>query len=153
MIMQIVSELGPWAWMIAGFILLAGEIIMPGVFLIWFGLAAITIGTLVLIPFTNVSWWPWQAQVIGFGVLSLVFLLVGQKLFPSRKKGDAAASINDPLGRFQGTVASLDEPIENGVGKIRLGDTVWRVTGPDTAIGSKVKVVGHKDGALIVEPA
>ena len=153
MILEFIHELGPWAWLIAGFILLGGEIIMPGVFLIWFGLAAITIGTLTLTPFTDVAWWPWQAQVVGFGALSLIFVLIGLKLFPSRRKDDAAAAINDPLTRFEGMVASLDQPIENGVGKIKLGDTMWRISGPDAMSGSKVRVIGNKDGVLLVEAA
>ena len=151
MIMQVINELGPWVWLILGFILLAGEIIVPGTFLIWIGLAAITIGTLTLTPFTAVSWWPWQAQVVGFGVLSLIFVLIGQRLFPSKRKDDAASAINDPLARFEGTIASLEQPIQNGIGKVKLGDTVWRVTGPDAEVGSKVRVIGNKDGALIVE--
>ena len=41
--------------------------------------------------------------------------------------------------------------IENGVGKAKVGDTYWRVTGPDTPQGEKVKVVGFEGATLKVE--
>ena len=40
MIERIVAELGPWSWWVLGLVLLAAEILMPGVFLIWIGIAA-----------------------------------------------------------------------------------------------------------------
>jgi len=130
MIVEFVSNLGPWTWMIVGLLLLIGETVMPGVFLFWFGLAGVVIGALTLAPFTDVSWWPWQAQLVGFGVLSLVFVLVGNKLFPSNTKDDLASAINDPHARFTGTETVLLEAIENGTGRVKLGDTTWLVKGP-----------------------
>ena len=151
MFAQIISDLGPWTWLIIGLVLLIGEAVVPGVFLMWFGLAGVVIGLLTLAPVTDVSWWPWQAQLTGFGVLSLIFILVGNKLFPSNSKDDEASKINDPLARFVGREVKLTEPIENGAGRVKLGDTTWRVSGPDIKSGQKVKVVGVNDGALVVE--
>ena len=151
MIMQMFNELGPWSWFIVGLLLLIGEILIPGVLLIWFGSAALVIGTLTLAPFTDVSWWPWQAQVVAFGVLSLVFVMVGNKLFPTNTANDEASNINDPLGRFLGSEASLDEPIENGVGRVKLGDTMWRVRGNDLPAGAKIRVTGSDGSSLLVE--
>ncbi len=153
MILDLISELGPWIWMILGLLLLVGEVLAPGVFMIWFGSAALVIGALTLVPFTDVSWWPWQAQVAAFGVLSLVFVLVGQRLFPSDARDDDAAKINTPLARFVGSEATLVDEIENGVGRVKLGDTTWRVRGADQPAGSRVRVTGEEDGVLIVEPA
>ncbi len=153
MFAQLLSDFGPWSWFILGLLLLIGEIVLPGVFLIWFGAAAITIGTLTLAPFTDVSWWPWQVQVVAFGVLSLLLVLIGRKLFPNEKVDDAAAGINDPLGKFVGREATLMEPISDGYGRIKLGDTLWRVRGSDLPTGSRIRVTGADDGLLLVEPA
>ncbi len=153
MFAQIVSDLGPWTWLIIGLVLLIGEAVVPGVFLMWFGLAGVVIGLLTLAPVTDVAWWPWQAQLVGFGVLSLIFILVGNKVFPSNSKDDEAAKINDPLAKFVGREVKLTEPIENGAGRVKLGDTTWRVCGPDVKSGQKVKVVGVDNGALVVEPS
>lgn len=151
MIFEFFSNLGPWTWMIVGLLLLIGEAALPGVFLIWFGLAGVVIGALTLAPFTDVSWWPWQAQMVGFGVLSLIFIMVGNKVFPSNIKDDAASAINDPHARYLGTETVLLEAIENGTGRVRLGDTTWLVKGPPLDEGSKVRVVGSDSGVLVVE--
>lgn len=151
MFMMAMSELGPWSWFILGLILLIGEVFIPGVFLLWFGLSAVVIGTLTLAPFTDVSWWPWQAQVVAFGVLSGLFVFVGRKYMPSDVENDDASQINRPLSRFKGRSATLLDPIENGVGRVKLGDTTWRVKGRDLPAGSTVRVVGDEDGALLVE--
>ena len=154
MIIQTLSDLGPWSWFIVGLILLVGEVILPGVFLIWFGLSALVIGTLTLVSFTDVAWWPWQAQLVAFGVLALVLALVGRELFPADAKNDDASKINDPLGRLTGSEASLSEAIVNGKGRVKLGDTTWRVrSANDMPAGARVRVVGNEDGALVVVEA
>ena len=152
MLIQFMSDLGVWSWFIVGLLLLIGEIVLPGVFLVWFGIAAITIGTLTLTPFTDVSWWPWQVQLVAFGVLSLLLVLIGNRLFPTDKENDAASGINDPLGKFVGREITLSEPIEDGFGRIKLGDTLWRVQGGDLPVGSRIRVVGADEGTLLVEP-
>ena len=150
MIMQFLAEIGPWFWFVLGLVLLLGEVLIPGTFLIWFGISALVIGTLTLTGFADVSWWPWQVQFVAFGILSLVLVFVARRLLPSADE-DAAAGINDPLGRWVGAEAVLDTAIENGAGRARFGDTVWRVRGPDLQAGRRVRVTGHADGALLVE--
>ncbi|MFD0915357.1 NfeD family protein [Pseudahrensia aquimaris] len=152
MIFDTVSSLGPWTWLIVGLLLLVGEAVVPGVFLMWFGIAGVVIGGLSLLPFADVAWWPWQVQLVAFGVLSLVLVFVGNRLFPSNSKDDEASKMNDPLAKFVGRDALVSEAIENGVGRVKLGDTVWRVRGADAAAGAKVRVVAVEEQTLIVEP-
>lgn len=153
MIVQFLSEMGAWSWLAAGLLLLIAEILAPGVFLVWFGLAALLVGTVTLTFFDQASWWSWQVQIVAFGILSFIFVFAGIRLFPTNVENDAASKMNDPLGRFVGQVATLDEAIENGAGHIHLGDTQWRVTGEDMPGGTKVRVVSAQDGALMVEAA
>lgn len=147
------ADLGVWAWFLLGLVLLIGEVLLPGIFLLWFGLAALVVGGLTVLPFTDVSWWPWQAQMVAFGVLSLIFVLLGMRLFPNRRDGDAASEMNAPLRRLHGREGVLAVPIETGSGRIKLGDTLWRVKGPDLPSGTKVRVVGDDGDSLMVEPA
>lgn len=151
MVMQLISEIGPWFWFVVGLLLLIGEVMLPGAFLVWFGLSALTIGTLTLTGFADVAWWPWQVQLVAFGVLSGVLAMVGRKLFPNDRNASGEQEINDPLGRLLGSEATLDDPIENGVGRVKLGDTIWRLKGPDLPAGTRVKVTGSDGGALVVE--
>ena len=71
MIERIVAELGPWNWMVLGCALLALEIVVPGFFLLWIGIAALVIGALSLLLW-DAACWVWQAQVVVFLVLSLI---------------------------------------------------------------------------------
>ncbi|HMM65109.1 MAG TPA: NfeD family protein, partial [Mesorhizobium sp.] len=53
-----------------------------------------------------------------------------------------------------GRTATLAEPIREGRGRIQLGDTLWRVSGPDLPAGTRVRVTGASDTELelTVEP-
>jgi len=58
--------LGTWNWLIFGFILMALELLAPGVFLFWLGLASLMVG---LVSFAiNPSW---QAQLLMFAVFAV----------------------------------------------------------------------------------
>ena len=52
-----------------------------------------------------------------------------------------------------GRVFTLEKPIMDGSGSVRVDDTVWRVSGPDSPAGSKVKVVRADGASLTVEAA
>ena len=45
-----------------------------------------------------------------------------------------------------GRVFTLEKPIVDGIGTVRIDDTIWRVRGPDCPAGSRVKVT-QADGA------
>ncbi|MEE9314992.1 MAG: NfeD family protein [Rhizobiaceae bacterium] len=151
MIVQIIADMGAWSWFIGGVLLLIGEIFISGTFLVWFGLAAMVIGTVTLVFLPDVSWWSWQIQMIAFGVLSFVFLMLGKHYFPNDIKDDVASKMNDPLGRFVGSEAVLLVAIENGSGRVHLGDTTWRVRGNDMPAGAKIRVTGSDGSSLLVE--
>ncbi|MEM9733184.1 MAG: NfeD family protein [Pseudomonadota bacterium] len=151
MAMQVLSDVGGWSWFLLGLILLIGEVLLPGIFLLWFGLAAVVVGGLTVLPFTDVAWWPWQAQLGAFGGLSLIFVLLSLRLFPNKQSGDAASKMNAPLKRLHGREGVLAAAIESGTGRVKLGDTVWRVKGSDLPAGSRVKVVGDDGDSLLVE--
>ncbi|MEE9376014.1 MAG: NfeD family protein [Rhizobiaceae bacterium] len=152
MILQFIADMGAWSWFIGGLILLIGEVIIPGTFLVWFGLAAILIGTVTIVALPEINWWSWKGQMVAFGLLSLSFVFLAKRMFPSDHRDDEAAKINDPLRRFLGQEAVLLEAIENGAGRVRLGDTTWRVRGEDLPVGTQIKVTGAEDGALLVVP-
>jgi membrane protein implicated in regulation of membrane protease activity len=44
----------------------------------------------------------------------------------------------------------VEEAIENGRGKVRVGDSVWQADGPDVPAGSRVKVTGARGTVLVV---
>jgi inner membrane protein len=50
-------------------------------------------------------------------------------------------------------VFTLDAPIVAGCGRIRVDDSSWRVVGPDTPAGERVRVVRIEGTTLVVEAA
>jgi membrane-bound ClpP family serine protease len=72
MILDAINALGGWSWVL-GLILLGVEVLLPGFFFLWFGIAAILIGISAPVD------WPWQLQVVGFVVLSLVTALIARR--------------------------------------------------------------------------
>jgi membrane protein implicated in regulation of membrane protease activity len=137
-------SLGIWDWFIAGGVLLVLEVLAPGVFMLWLGLA----GALSL-----VIDWPWQAQFVAFAVFSLAAIPLWRRLARSVGHPTDQPFLNRRTASYVGRVFTLEKPIVGGVGTIGIDDTVWRVTGPDTPAGSRVKVTRVDGAALHVEPA
>ena len=122
MIERIVMELGPWNWMALGLVLLGLEIVVPGIFLLWIGIAAIIVGTLTLM-IGGAALWSWQLQIVLFLILSLVSAYIGKKVMA---KGDGTSDeplLNQRAEQLVGRTATLAEPIAEGHGRIKLGDT------------------------------
>lgn len=147
MIARVISELGPWNWMVLGFVLLVMEIIAPGVFMLWIGIAALVIGAVSLLIW-DASFWTWQIQVLAFLVLSLVSAYVGKTLAGGRHIPTDQPLLNRRGEQMIGKMATLSEPIKDGRGRIKLGDTLWRVSGPDLPAGTQVRVTGAADTDL-----
>jgi membrane protein implicated in regulation of membrane protease activity len=152
MIERVVTELGAWNWMVLGCALLALEIVVPGFFLLWIGIAALVTGALSLLIWDS-SWWIWQVQVIVFLVLALICAYAGNRLMRGRGGDSDMPLLNQRGEQMVGKLATLTEPIKDGRGRVRIGDTLWRVSGPDLPAGTQVRVkaAGAADLELVVE--
>ena len=143
---QIFSTLGNWNWLIFGIILMALEVAAPGVFLFWLGLAALLVGLLSFVLHPH-----WQAELLMFAVFALAAVPLWRRLARSR----ASASnpfLNRRAAALVGREFTLEKPIIDGLGTVRIDDTIWRVAGPDAPAGSRVKVV-RVDGANLTVAA
>ncbi|UCI29899.1 NfeD family protein [Mesorhizobium sp. B4-1-4] len=147
MIDRIISELGPWNWMVLGFVLLVVEVIAPGFFMLWIGIAALIVGAASLLIW-NAAIWSWQVQVLVFLVLSLVSAFIGKKLMGGHDQPSDQPLLNRRGAQLIGKMATLAEPIRDGRGRIKLGDTLWRVSGPDLPAGTQVRVTAAADTDL-----
>ena len=153
MLERIFAELGPWNWMVLGFVLLTLEILVPGVFLLWIGLAALVVGAVSLM-FWNAGFWIWEIQVVVFLALALVSAYSGKRIMGGRKDDSDQPLLNRRGDQLVGRTATLAEPITNGRGRVKIGDTMWRVSGPDLPAGTRVRVKAATDLdlELVVEP-
>ena len=145
---EMFTTLGTWNWLIAGVILMALELIAPGVFLFWLGLAALLTG-LVSFAFTP----SWQVQILMFAVFAALAVPVWRRLARSNAADSAHSPfLNKRADALVGRVFTLEKPIIDGAGTVRIDDTVWRVAGPDAPAGSRVKIV-QADGASLTVAA
>lgn len=150
MLHDAVVNLGPWSWWILGLVLLVAEVLLPGVFLIWIGAAAIVVGALSL-ALWETSFWGWHIQLLLFAALSVVFALVGRRIYSGRGQSSDEPLLNRRAESLVGRTATLHEPIAEGRGRIRLDDTWWSVIGPNLPAGTQVRVIAASGRDLTVE--
>lgn len=151
MILDFVATMGVWSWWIFGMILIGIEVVAPGTFFLWFGLAAFIVGAITMIVGMDSGVWVWQAQLIMFVVLALILAVVGRSMM--HKKGwnkSEQPELNERGTKLIGRHAVLSQPITQGTGRATIGDTTWRVVGPDLPEGTKVVVTGANAGTLTV---
>ncbi|MBA5778846.1 NfeD family protein [Stappia sp. F7233] len=145
---RLIQELGPWSWWVFGLLLLGLEVLAPGTFFLWFGIAAILVGSVAL--FVDLSW---QLELILFLLLSLASVFAGRSLLRKESADEGDPSLNRRGSRYVGRVFVLDEPIVQGIGRLKVDDTVWRIAGPDCPGGTRIRVNAVQGAQLIVEPA
>lgn len=143
-----IGSYGPWAWIVVGVALLALELAIPGGFLLWLGVAGIITGLAAMVQPID---WPFQFLI--FGGLSLVLIVAWMRYFKGRDQTSDRPLLNRRAEAYIGHEAVLDEPISNGFGRLSLGDTIWRVAGPDLPAGRRVRVISADGAVLKVEAA
>lgn len=137
-----------WHWIVFGLILIGLEMLLPGFILLWFGVGALLMGALLYV-FPEVSW-QWQFFIFAlFSVMSLVMW----KFWSKNNDADNPESgvLNQRGKALIGRKTLLIEPIINGVGRIQVGDTFWRVEGDDLEKGKLIRVIDVDGATLKVE--
>lgn len=152
MLDSLIVQLGPWSWWVLGLLLLAAELVVPGFFLIWIGLAAIIVGSLSLLLWDS-SVWIWQVQLLIFAASAVIVTLLGRRYLYGNNQATDEPFLNQRGASLVGRTATLAEPITEGRGRIRLNDTYWTVLGPDLPVGTRVKVVASNGRELTVDAA
>ncbi|MEK1854455.1 MAG: NfeD family protein [Phyllobacterium sp.] len=152
MLERLFAELGPWNWVVLGLILMIFEVAAPGIFFLWFGVAALIVGV-VAILFGEALGLGWQIQVILFLVLSVIAVFIGRRLIGATDVVSDEPLLNMRGEQLIGQVVTLEEATVNGRGRARVGDSLWRVTGPDLAAGTRVRITGIDHGTLVIEMA
>jgi membrane protein implicated in regulation of membrane protease activity len=143
-----IVSLGSWNWFILAALLLLIEVLAPGSFMLWLGLSAILVGLMSI----GIDW-SWQMQLIAFAVFAILALPAWRRFARRVEKPNDSPFLNRRAEGYVGRVFTLERPIVDGVGTIRIDDTVWRVTGPDCPAGSRVKIARADGANLLVEGA
>src|SRR3954471_2146088 len=113
---EMFATLGTWNWLIAGLVLMALELIAPGVFMFWLGLAALLVGLLSFVISPS-----WQSQLLMFAVFAVAAVPLWRRL----ARSNSAVSKSNPFlnkrtGALVGRVFTLEKPIIHGSGTVRI---------------------------------
>lgn len=146
-IVEFIAANAVWSWIIAGIVMLGLELILPGGFLLWMGVAGILTGLLTLVLPLG-----WPVQWLIFGIFSLVSIILWLRLPRNAAKASDRPYLNRRADSYIGHEAVLEQPIAGGFGRLALGDTVWRIAGPDLPSGRRIRIVGAQGAVLLVEP-
>lgn len=135
-----------WAWLIAGLVLAVAEMVIPGVFLIWFAAAALIVGLLTAALPIGVP-----LQVVLFVMLSLASVFAGRRFLHRHPIQSADPLLNRRGAQLVGRQVVVTQAIEGGSGRVRCGDSEWLAQGPDVPVGARMTITGHDGAVLIVE--
>ena len=136
-------------WACVSLILIAAETVAPGVFMLWLGIAAaVVFAVVLLVPGIAPLW-----QAIGFIVLSFVSIAVYRRYYRKSDQQSDQPLLNRRAEQFVGKVFVLESDIVNGTGRIKMGDALWTVAGPELPAGSTVRVTAADSMILQVIPA
>ena len=141
------DDIGPgWLWMIGGVLLLATEILVPGVFLVWIGIAAIVTGLFALLFGIGVA-----GQLGLFALYAVVAVMAGRRFYAVKTADSVDPLLNNPGVRLVGRRVTVVQAVDEDSGRVRVGDSEWSARGGPAAPGERVRITGVEGNCLIVE--
>ena len=121
----------------------------PVFFFLWIGIAAAAVGLLLLvIPSLTI-----EMQLVLFGILSVIAVVAWRRYRENHPHSSDQPLLNQRGRQYTGRLFTLEEPIVNGVGKVEVDDSTWRVKGPDLPVGALVRVKDVDGVVFLVERA
>ena len=141
---MLLEQMEFWHWWVFAIILIILEMFVSGTFFLWMGISAILVGA-VFYVFADMTWeYQWLIFAV-FSVVSITLWRVRQQKHPTETDHP---TLNRRGAQYVGRVFTLTEPIIDGVGKIRVDDSTWKISGEDCDAGAKVRVV-DVDGTIL----
>lgn len=145
--MELLDQIEFWHWLIAAVVMIIIEMVLPAAYFLWMGISAFIVGLLLYTMPTI----PLLIQVVIFGVLSIVtvYLYKRHKRMNPQEKDEP--KLNRRGEQYIGRSFTLEEAIVNGVGKVKVDDSTWKVKGTDMPAGMKVRVLSVEGTVFNVE--
>ncbi|MDP1975288.1 MAG: NfeD family protein [Alphaproteobacteria bacterium] len=145
--MDFLQNLDYWHWFVFTFIFSGLELIIPGSFF-FLSLAVGALLTGIVGAFWSV--FDWSYQTIFFAIISVVSIFILRKVLHYKETAPSKDDLNQREASLIGQVYPLVEPIVNGRGRVKIGDTTWSVEGPNLESGKMVKIIAAKGSILVV---
>jgi inner membrane protein len=137
-----------WHWLVIAAVFAVIEVAAPAMVCIW--LAAAALGTAAMawiVP--GISW---EHQALIFAAFAIASVAIGRIGFARVRLSPNAAHLNRRAETYIGRTFTLERPIVDGRGQLKVGDTVWLVEGPDLPAGTRIRVTGAINTLLRVAP-
>jgi hypothetical protein len=143
-------SLAPWHWLVVALVFLAAELMSGSTYLLWPAAAAVLAALAAwLLPGASAAHWA------VFGAASIVLTLMGPRYVRGRwlnPRGDDM--LNDRAREMVGATGEAADAFVNGLGAVKLGDTVWRATASEPIVaGERVEVVSVSGATVAVRRA
>lgn len=141
--------LNHWTWLVIALVLAVLELIAPGVVFLWLAIAAgVTAGVAFAAPALG-----WTIHLAVFAVLAVIVTWAGKRYVKQNETPSDNETLNKRGQQMLGKVVVLVDAIEGGEGRAKIGDSPWRVFGPDLPEGTRVKIVTVDGARIEVEAA
>lgn len=144
--MELLDQVESWHWWVLAVVFVILEIFSPAAFFLWLGIAAGVVGLiLMVIPLS------WEFQFLIFAIFSVASIVLSRRYLDLYFFKTDQPKLNRRGEQYVGRTFTLEEPIVNGFGKIKVDDTTWKIEGSDCEAGNKVAVTGVNGVVLKVE--
>ncbi|WP_415899128.1 NfeD family protein [Neptuniibacter sp. QD48_11] len=145
--LELLESITYWHWIILALVLLGGEALGAAGFMIGVSLSAFAVAALMAIGVLN----DWQHQFLLFALFSVIASVIFWKFFRCQNNDDEAGMINDRAAQLIGRKLTLVDDVEDGLGRIQIGDTFWKVVAEDDLeAGTKVEVYASEGMTLLI---
>lgn len=135
-----------WHWLIGGMALLILEMLVPGTYFLWLSISAALVGILMILFAVGA-----EVQWLLFALFSVVSIILWRRYLKYRPIKTDRPTLNRRGEQYIGRTFTLDTPIVNRVGKVRVDDSIWKIEGPDLPVGTHVQVNGVNGAVLQVK--
>ena len=144
--MDLFGQSGTW-WLLVAVLLSVAELLAPGVFLVFLAVAAAITGALALLfPGLGLA-----GELAGFAAWSVLAVTIGRRWYRDYPVDSIDPLLNDRAARLLGEVVTVTHAIEDGRGRVQVGDGEWPARGPNAGVGTKVRIIGSQGACLTVE--
>ena len=135
-----------WLWMIGGVLLLIAEVIAPGFFLVFIGVAAVAAGLFTVLFDLGPA-----SQLALFALYAIVAVTLGRRVYAHQNVDSTDPLLNDRAARLVGKSVTVVEAVDEHGGRVRVGDGEWSARGGPAAAGDRVRITGIDGNCLRVE--
>lgn len=141
---SMLEEIVFWNWWVFALVLFIVEVLVAGTFFLWMGISAGLVG-LVLFFLPDLGW---EIQLSLFAIFSVISIIISRIWLAKHARAATPSTLNRRGSQYIGREFTLTEPIVNGIGRLNVDDTIWRISGPDMDSGVQI-IVDGMDGTIL----